>query len=271
MEIEKTGLLILSVVVVIVIFCTSAMADGVNQTNAIQGITTSTYIDAIGTVSINDNLAWISGSGSISPPLGGDDAVQTTTYSEYTSAVNGHTIYSKDFSVNTGNQVGSQSNVQSSRIITFEGLNGGRMVSDEELLISTEGNPSSAAGSTMCPFGSSGDSVIPAYCSIIKAGSHVDSEYISLATQASSRTIMAGIDIPVTLRYNINAHGITTANGVVPAQGSVSAYMRVHNQGGSGDSLTKASDFQYQDTSSASGIINSFTKYMTYQSGVSII
>ena len=102
-----------------------SIADGVNQTTEIQGITTTTYIDVVGMASNNVELAWTSGS----------DPVQTTVYSEHTDAVNGHTIYVKDFSINTGNQLPGQNNVDSSRLITFEALDGGRMVSDESLLI----------------------------------------------------------------------------------------------------------------------------------------
>jgi len=258
MKIRKNVLLILSVVMVLTIFSTTTMADGVNQTNEIQGITTTTFIDVVGMASNNVELAWTSSS----------DSVQTTVYSENTNAVNGHTVYSKDFSINTGNQLQGQSNVQSSRIITFEGQDGGRMVSDESLLISTSGNPTSAAGQFLCPFGAGGSSVLPAFCNIIEAGSHVDSEYISLATQASSRTVLASGDIPVALNYHINAHGITTANGVVPARGFVSAYMRVHLQGGRDESFNKATDLQYQESTSASGSINSFIKDIGYQSGV---
>ena len=43
----------------------------------------------------NVDLAWTSSSGSS----------QTTVYSENTNAMNGHTVYVKDFSVNTGNQI----------------------------------------------------------------------------------------------------------------------------------------------------------------------
>lgn len=258
MKIGRKVLVILSVVMVLTIFSTSSMGDGVNQTTEIQGITTSTYIDVVGLASNNVELAWTSGS----------DPVQTTVYSEHTDAVNGHTIYVKDFSVNTGNQLPGQNNVDSSRIITFEAQDGGRMVSDESLLISTAGYPSSTAGSMLCPFGADGGSVLPAFCNIIEAGSHVDTEYISLATQASSRTIMASGDIPVALNYHINAHGINTANGVVPAKGFVSAYMRVHLQGGRGENLTRASDLQYHESTSVSGSINSFIKDISYQSGV---
>ena len=60
--------------------------------------------------------------------------------------MNGHTQYVKDFSVDTGNKVLSQSNVESYRQITFEGLDGGNMVSDESLLIDTVGMPTSSCG-----------------------------------------------------------------------------------------------------------------------------
>ncbi len=269
----KSLLFSISVFLVLATLSISVTADGVNQTTEIQGITTSTYIDVVGMASNNVELAWTSGSGSLqdNPPLSGGESVQTTVYSENTNAMNGHTVYIKDFSVNTGNQNIAQSNVKSSRQITFEGLDGGNMVSDESLLISTTGNPTSAAGQFLCPFGASTVGTLPAFCNIIQAGSHIDSTYISLSTQASSRTIMATADVPVALSYSINAHGINTANGVIPAQGMAAAYMRVHLQGGSGNSTAKASDLTYEDKSTINGIINSFTKSYAYQSGANIL
>jgi len=65
MKIRKKVLLILSVVMVLTIFSTSTMADGVNQTNEIQGITTTTYIDVVGMASNNVELAWTSSSDSV--------------------------------------------------------------------------------------------------------------------------------------------------------------------------------------------------------------
>jgi len=260
----KSGKSMLCILYVFLLFATisiSAMADGVNQTTEIQGISTSTYIDVVGLASSSSDLSWTSSSGS----------TQTTVYSENTNAMNGHTVYVKDFSVNTGDQTLGQSNVQSSRQITFEGYDGGNMVSDESLLIDTSGNATSAAGQFLCPFGASGNSVLPAFCNIVQAGSHVDSTYISLSSQASSRTIMASADIPVALTYSINAHGVNTATGTIPAYGLVSAYMKMHLQEGSGSSFTKASDLTYQDQSSANGIINAFTKTYGYQSGANLL
>jgi hypothetical protein len=252
---------ILSVFLVLSTLGASVMADGVNQTPEIQGITTSTYIDVVGFASNSADLAWTSSSGSS----------QTTVYSENTNAMNGHTVYVKQFSVDTGDKNIGQSNVESSRQITFEGLDGGNMVSDESLLIDTYGNSSSAAGQFLCPFGASGSSVLPAFCNIVQAGSHIDSTFISVSTQASSRTIMATADVPVALTYSINAHGVNTANGIIPARGMVSAYMKAHLQGGSGNTTAKASDLTYQDSSSVNGIINAFTKSYGYQSGANTL
>jgi hypothetical protein len=261
MKNRKSLLCILSVFLVLATLGISATADGVNQTPEIQGITTSTYIDVVGFASNTVDLAWTSSSGSS----------QTTVYSENTNAMNGHTVYVKNFNVNTGDQVIGQSNVESSRQITFEGLDGGNMVSDESLLIDTYGNASSAAGQFLCPFGAAGSGVLPAFCNIVQAGSHIDSTYISVSTQASSRTIMATADVPVALTYSINAHGVNTANGVIPAQGLVSAYIRAHLQGGSGNTTAKASDLTYEDRSSANGVIRSFTKSYAYQSGANTL
>jgi hypothetical protein len=269
----KSLLCILFVCLVLTILSISVTADGVNQTSEIQGITTSTYIDVVGMASNNVELVWTSSSGSIqdNPPLSGGEVVQTTVYTENTNAMNGHTVYVKEFSVDTGNKVVGQSNVESNRQVTFEGYDGGNMVSDESLLIDTVGNPRSAAGQFLCPFGPSATSTLPAYCNIVTAGSHVDSSVISFTTQASSRTVMASADVPVALAYSINAHGVGTANGVIPAQGLVSAYMKIHLQGGSGNSTSKASDLTYDEKASANGIINSFMKTYGYQSGARML
>lgn len=259
----------LSVTLLLAFMCASVSA-GVNQTPEIQGITTSTQIDCVGTVTNTASLGWTSSTGSVqtAPPLADSQSTQTTSYSENTMAVSGHTVYQKDFSVDTGNQNLDQNNIQSSRIMTFQGINGGRMTSDESLLIDTVSMPVSTAGALLCPFGSSDGSTIPASCNIIKAGSSIDAESVSAVTKAAGRTITASADVPASLSYSINVHGVTSD---VPAVGSVSAYMKAHLQGARGDSLTKSSDFQYDDTSSASGLINGFSKAVSYQGGKLLI
>lgn len=273
MKNRKFLLCTLAVFLVLTTLSISVAAEGVRQTPEIQGITSTVYIDVVGSASNVVELAWTSGSGSLqdNPPLSTGESVQTTVYTEDTHAMNGHTVYVKEFGVNTGNQLMSQNNVKSIRQITFEGDTGGNIVSDESILIDTVGMPSSAGDQFLCPFGSAGTGTLPAYCNIVQAGSHVDSSFISFSTQASSRSVMASADVPVGLAYSINAHGVNTANGIIPGQGLASAFMKIHLMGGSGANLTKASDLTYADTSTINGIITTFTKELGYQSGARLV
>ncbi len=254
-----------------VAFSGMAIADRpVNQTPETQGISVSTQIDCIGTVTSTSSLAWTISSGGTGLPLGDQEVRATTGYNEDTNAVNGHTVYSKQFGVDTANKIADQNNVQSDRLITFEQIpgTGGRMTSSEDIMIDTVGNPTSTAGAMLCPFGPSASDTIPAFCNIVQSGSAVDLTFGSVATQASSRTVAATADIPVALAYHINVQGIATQNGTIPAQGSAQAFLKMHLMEGRGDSTDKAEDFIYQEMSSASGLINSFDKAMQYNSGM---
>ncbi len=243
----------------------------VNQTPETQGIKVSTSIDCIGTVTSTSSMAWTVSSGGTGLPLGEEEVRATTGYNEDTMAVNGHTVYTKDFGVDTANRIADQNNVQSTRLITFEqvqGMMNGRMTSSEDIMIDTVGNPTSTAGAMLCPFGPSESDMFPAFCNIVQSGSKVDLTSGSVATQASSRTVAATADIPVTLAYHIAVQGIATQNGTIPAQGSAEAFLKLHVMEGRGGSLDKSEDFIYKETSSASGLLNSFDKAMQYNSGM---
>jgi hypothetical protein len=89
------------------------------------------------------------------------------------------------------------------------------------------------------------------------------------------------------LNYNINAEGLTIGSQSSPMIGSVSAFMKVHVQEARSNntrtaeyldhpmSITldplKSEDLVYSETSSASGLINKFSKSMSYQSGFNLI
>jgi hypothetical protein len=256
--------------VVCLALCGPAAADRpVNQTPETQGIVTSTSIECVGTVTNTASLTWTVSTGAVnSAPLGEQGATATTSYSENTMAVDGYVRYVRDFGVDTSNQVANTNNVESTRIIEFDaaadGNPVGRMISSEDILIDTAGNPASTAENMICPFGSSSSSSIPAFCNIVQAGSDMDVTSVSVATEASSRTVAASADIPVALSYHIKATGLAGN----PAEGSISAYIRSHIMEGRGDSLNKAGDLIYKEQSTASGEITLFDKLMEYQSGM---
>jgi hypothetical protein len=256
--------------VVCLAICGPVAADRpVNQTPETQGFVTSTAIECVGTVTNTASLTWTVSTEAVNgAPLSESEAIATTSYNENTMATNGYVSYVKEFSADTSNQVANTNNVQSSRIIEFDaaadGNPMGRMISSEDILIDTAGNPASTAANMICPFGSSSSSSIPAFCNIIQAGSDMDVTSVSVATEASSRTVAASADIPVALSYHIKATGL----GGNPAEGSISAYIRSHIMEGRGGTADKAEDMSFEEKSSASGEITLFDKLMEYQSGM---
>ncbi len=241
----------------------------VNQTPETQGIVTSTAIECVGTVTNTASMVWTVSTEAVNgAPLSESEAIATTSYSENTMAVDGYVRYVKEFGVDTSNQVANTNNVESSRIIEFDaaadGNPMGRMISSEDILIDTAGNPASTAANMICPFGSSSSSSIPAFCNIVQAGSDMDVTSVSVATQASSRTVAASADIPVALSYHIKATGL----GGNPAEGSISAYIRSHIMEGRGDTTDKSGDLSFEERTTASGEITLFDKLMEYQSGM---
>jgi len=262
------GLCLLSV------FCNISFADpGINATPEVQGITTSTSIDCIGTVTESDSLAMTStNSGAVnSMPLDQGQDQYTAGYNDNLMAVSGQTSFVKSMQISTANTIADQSNVKASTSLQFIGIDGGRATRDEDILVDGAGQATSTADSILCPFASSTSDSIPPFCNIVQAGSSIDTSLASVVTNANTRFIGTDATIPVTLNYNIAAEGITLGNQTSPMIGSVSAYIKAHVQEARNSSSTKSEDLTYSETSSASGLINGFSKSMSYQSGFNLI
>ncbi|HVP95134.1 MAG TPA: hypothetical protein VMS89_08200 [Methanoregulaceae archaeon] len=264
------------VALVLLIACTGfVLADpGVNATPEVAGITTSTSIDCIGTVTESDSLAMtITNTGAVnSPPLATGQVQYTAGYNDNLMAVNGKTTFVKSMQISTANTIADQSNIKATTNLQFIGIDGGRATRDEDLLIDGTGQATSTAGSILCPFASSTSDVIPAFCNIVQAGSSIDTTLTSVVTSANTRFIGTDATFPVVLNYNIAAKGITLSDGTSsPMIGSVSAYIKAHIQEARNDSSTKSEDLVYSETASASGLIDNFAKSISYQSGFNLI
>ena len=131
--------------------------------------------------------------------------------------MNGHTVYVKDFSVNTGDKIWGR--VMSNHPVKSH-------LRDMMVEIWSLMRACSSIRRVMqhrLQGSSSVRLVHPvAACSLhsvtsCRPGAMLTVTYISLSTQASSRTIMATADVPVALTYSINAHGVNTATGTIPA------------------------------------------------------
>ncbi len=174
----------------------------------------------------------------------------------------------------TGVVMAAQGNVVANTEITYVATGGGgNIIGSENLMVDGAGMPTDASGKLFCPFGGTTNNVIPAYCNIIQAGSHYDLTAGSVVTAADNRFVGTDATTPVALNYAIDVKPYTIqGQGTSPALGSVSAYVKAHVQEGrSLNNTTRAEDLTYSESSSASGIINSFSKIIAFQSGKALV
>ena len=306
---RKTQFRVISFVTVLLLllFTGTVFADHlINRTPEIQGLVTGTSANVQGTVTEADSGAWTTrdnlyydvfgyddgdystGPGALSDPLWGDQTLDTTGYNDNLAAVSGQTTFAKSMGINTGNQIGDGSNVRAVSDLQFIAIDTGRATRSEDILIDGAGNFTNPTDIyVLCPFVSSDNPDyfgIPAHCNIAQAGSSIDTTLSSVTTSADDRVVGTESGFPVVLNYNINAQGIALGDQSSPMIGSVSAFLKVHTQEARQPDLTtddhivfqnsmkiKAEDLVYSETSSASGLIDGFSKAMHYQSGLNLI
>jgi hypothetical protein len=258
----------------------AVLADrNIPATPEIQGIATSTSIQAQGTVTETDSLAWTTASNDstqiaqgIGAPLGDSQVQYTTGYNSAYSGVSGQTTFVKSMAIGTGNTIADQSNVAAHTDIQFIAIDTGRATNSEDLLLDGVANSTNTASAILCPFASATSAVIPPYCNIVEAGSTFDSTLTSTVTNANDRFVGTDSSAPVALNYNVASKGITLSDGTSsPMIGSASAYVKVHVQEARNTTTTKSEDIAYSESSTASGLINSFAKSVAYQSGFNLI
>ncbi len=249
----------------LVAFTGMAMADpGINAVPETQGIVTSTAVQAVGTVTETDSVVWTLGYPTISVPLAEDSGKQyVMSYTESTIADQGLVSYAKGQSLDTANKVAGTNNFATQKVVEFVGLDTGRMISSENMVLDGAGNAQNTETTYICPFASAASSVIPPFCNIIQVGSDVDVTLASLTTAADERHVMASGDPGVAVGYDIKMTGF----GDIPAMGSATAYIDAHIQEARTDD-GKAEDVTYSETSTAAGDITLFQKAIDYQSGL---
>jgi len=221
------------------------------------------------------------------PPLNDQEVQMTIAYDETTNGMNGVVTYNKNSAIHTGSQTLNNYNVKANKIVTFNALDGGRMTSEENMLLDNVGKSVNVVAengdalSTLCPFApASIGNCTPAFCNIIQSGSKVDVYIGSFVTSAQGRSVGtdSGLDVwpplpivdgpPVELDYSIRLGGVGTGNA---ALGSAMAYIKAHKLEGSRECpsgfLGAGQDVTYNEVTSATGSIMQFQKIINYQSG----
>jgi len=257
---KRTGIVVL-LLAFFLLGCVNA-DDPVNAIFQTQSIHTETSVVVSGSFSNEASIVWQQSSEALddSASLSESERQATMSYSESTYANNGYVEYDKVADLDTGNQVLNQNNFKSTRQLDFVSFNDayGSVISSESLVLDSASMGSSISGRALCPFISSDDGSIPAYCNIIEMGSSFSGTAVSMTTIASERHIAYTADIPVAMDYSISLAG----------QGTASAYYRMHLQGAREESSNKSMDITGYDKTTASGTIQTFDKTMNYGSGV---
>ena len=213
------------------------------------------------------------------PPLNSLGEVQMSmTYRESTVAQSGVIAYTRVSSVDTQAQSAAGYNVENLRLITFEGLDGGRISSQEDLALVTVGTPIRRQFTTFCPCLSAGDDCYPPFCDEVRTGSTFDMSRVSAGTNAQLRNMnkpgetvfwppMTSADDPAKLDYSIRVTGYTPEQ---PSVGMVSAYLDIHNLEGGGacPGFGLFSQVSLKEFRRVNGEIRQFSYIVDYESGV---
>jgi hypothetical protein len=253
--------------------CGFALADpGVPQQTEVQGLSIQTTVIGVGNFDQESEVVISSAAGtSLSdiPPLGASSVVYQSVYTEDTHGAGiGYISYDKSLDVSTAEKMRGQYNIESTRQITYLGVDAGSIYSSEYLMTSGSGTSQSAAGRISCPFVGS-DDTIGAFCNMVETGSTFSMSVANVATTANNRFITKTGDSPVETNYHIL---VTEYTPGVPSKGSVMAFIRgTIKEGGPGgegsigaDDL--AGDSSFEDRTELMGEISLFDKQMHYDS-----
>jgi hypothetical protein len=258
---------ILALFALVFLFCGFTAADpGVPPVNEVQGLSIETTVIAVGNFNQHSSVAITSSSGQSltdMPPLADGAVVYESVYTEDTQSSGiGYISYDKSFNVNTAGMISGQSNIESTRQITYLGIDAGSILSTEYLMMGGSGTAQAAAGRVICPFGAGGD--IGAFCNRVESGSSFSLSVANVLTQANARFIMKSADQPVELNYNIQVSEYAPG---IPSKGSVAAFIRgTTHEGLADDPANLGQAGSFEDRTEIIGDISLFSKQMHYES-----
>ncbi len=268
---KKLGILVIALAMLSVGF---AMADpGMKPVPETQGISTSTSITGTGNLESSTELQWtitnLEPLGDV-PPLDATESGSTyyaNAYMEKTmNHASGDVGYNKELDVETAAVGTGLTNVQTTKIITFESASS-RLTSEESIFIDGAGIAYAEPDTPiMCPFSAPEEGFTnPAFCNRAEAGSYIDMTVANVRTSADTRFIMPVADDKVELNYDI----VVTDLEEVPSLGQADAYMEVVIREGRKTAKYPTGMFEeikYTDSTSVFGAILFFEKDMHYES-----
>lgn len=265
-----------AILLVILLSGVALADDPIRATRETQGISPVTGVVVYGTFTDSCSIVWQSSNMDVrdNPPLNRFERQSTMSYSETTLADNGYTEWNKVINLDTQNKVANQQNFKETTQFDFVSFDDsfGRATFSESLLLDSASAGSRAGRKFLCPFATGDAGFIPAYCNVVEMGSSFTGSEVSMVTQASERHISRSADVPTAVDYSIGLSGVGTVSAWVNAhimEGRTGGVFnnRPWNYDMDEAGFMQGVDLVYKEKTSASGIIQSFSKSMSYQSG----
>jgi hypothetical protein len=284
-------------------------ADPINATVETQGISTTTGVVALGTMTNTETVVWTQASQVMrnNPPLNQYDPLVTPvgtipliqlwnperqavmSYTESILADNGYSEFNEMQSLDTGNKVANQKNFGSTEQFDYVAFTDamGRATTSESILLDLASQGSAAANRFICPFATGDAGYIPPYCNVYEMGSSFTGTQVSMITQAGENHIAKAADVPTQVSYSVGLSGTGSAaawinvhvmegrtGNVFPVGvnlGTIYAPMFYNPDTGAvspANGFMQGEDLVYKEKTTASGVIESFSKSMSVQDGV---
>ena len=245
---------ILAIVMLIMAVGLVLADDPVPATSETQGISTSTAVNVLGSMTEEDSVSWITSSKDLrdNPPLdewyeeelyevwltfypnhqppfdiefdrksvdSEPERQATMSYTETTLSDNGYSEYDAVTGLDTAAKTANQDNFAADRQLDFitspDAL--GRLTTSESILLDGASQGSNATERLLCPFTHPSDDIIPAYCNVIEMGSSFSGSSVSMVTSAGERHIAASADVPVAMDYTTGLSGTGSAESHINA------------------------------------------------------
>ncbi|MDD1728115.1 MAG: hypothetical protein LUQ50_03485 [Methanospirillum sp.] len=235
-------------------------------------ISITTVIDVVGMVDDHTIMSWDLSNQYLGPGIvKSDEAVGSLVYRDSTMTNGGHLMMNKQFGFDSSDQRGGLNNLESTKLITYESIDGSHLFADEEISLSNVGNYSASDNPISCVFSASAQ-VIPAFCNTVTARSTlVNINSVQISTKADARMASDSSNTPAALLYRIDitpnpTSGLGYAVGSVLTEISASS---MESRSNGADEWNRSSSHNFvSDKSFVTGGIIHFLKAYDYGSGI---
>jgi len=213
------------------------------------------------------------------------------SYTESVLADNGYAEFNGVQSMDTANKVANQKNFNSVEQYDFVAFSDamGRITTSESQLLDLASQGSLAANRMLCPFATGDAGYIPAYCNVYEMGSSFTGGQVSAVTRANTNFIAKAADVPTMIDYSVGLSGTGSAAAWVNAhvmEGRTAAvYPELTNLGNGNvyapyfwnydtgaqspaNGFMQGVDLVYKEKTTASGVIESFSKSISVQDAI---